>query len=175
VKDPFRAEEAVRGLPASSRIRVRHVGGALEPEMGAEASRRAASNPRYLWLGEMPEGETRRLIASSRLLVLTSKSEGGANVISEAIVSGVPVIASRIPCTEGLLGNRYPGLFPVGSTRALRALLLRAERDRDFMKILDSRCRARRWMFASARERRAWKDLISELRPRSIPRHRRNA
>jgi hypothetical protein len=34
--------------------------------------------------------------------------EGGANVISEAIVDGIPVIASRIDGSVGLLGAEYP-------------------------------------------------------------------
>jgi glycosyltransferase involved in cell wall biosynthesis len=49
-------------------------------------------------------------------LVLSSKSEGGANVISEAVMASVPVIASRIPGTVGLLGENYPGYFEFGDT-----------------------------------------------------------
>lgn len=163
VKDPFRTEEAVRGLPEGSRIRVLHVGGALEPGMAREARARVASNPRYLWLAERPGWETRRLVARSRLLVLSSRVEGGANVISEAIVSGVPVLSSRISGSEGLLGSRYAGFFPVGDTAALRSLLRRAEADAAFLRDLRSWCRARRGLFAPARERRSWKDLLAEL------------
>lgn len=163
VKDPFRAEEAVRGVPGNSRLRVRHVGGALQRGLDREARRRAAANPRYLWLGERPGVSVRRLIAGSRLLVLSSRSEGGANVVSEAVVSGVPVIASRIPCTVGLLGEGYPGFFPVGDTASLRGLLVRAEREPAFLRSLAALCRARRAQFAPARERRAWKTLLGEL------------
>ncbi len=163
VKDPFRAEEAVRDLPLDSRLRVRHVGGGLERGMEDEARRRAAANPRYVWLGARPGWETRREIARSRLLVLSSRSEGGANVISEAIVSGVPVLSSRMACAEGLLGRDYPGLFPVGDTRALRDLLLRAEAEPAFLGKLRARCSRLRPLFAPARERAAWRSLLAEL------------
>src|SRR5262249_45925619 len=95
--------------------------------------------------------------------VLTSRSEGGANVISEAIASGVPVMASRIDCTVGLLGADYPGLFPVGRTAALRALLLRAEREPPFLRDLTVRCRRLRPMLSPRSERRAWKRLLAEV------------
>jgi glycosyltransferase involved in cell wall biosynthesis len=174
VKDPFRAEIAARGLPPSSRIRVRHVGGALAPALAAQARARADANPRYLWLGERSHAETRRLIADSRALVLSSRAEGGANVVSEAIVAGVPVLASRIPGSVGLLGEGYAGFFPVGDTAALRALLLRAEGDRRFLRALAAWCRRRRRLFRPREERRAWERLLAELgsglpRPRGTP------
>ncbi len=165
IKDPFRAEEAVRDLPATSRVRVRHVGSGLERGMEAEARRRAAANRRYVWLGERPGWEARREIARSRLLVLSSRFEGGANVVSEAVVSGVPVLSSRISCAEGLLGRDYPGLFPPGDTAALRELLLRVEADRAFLRRLEAVCRGRRPLFTPARERRSWKALLAELAP----------
>jgi len=164
VKDPFRTEEAVRGLPVTSRLRVRHVGRGLERGLERDARQRAGKNPRYVWLGERAGWETRREIARSRLLVLTSRFEGGANVVSEAVVSGVPVLSSRIACVEGLLGRDYPGFFSVGDTAALRALLERAESEPSYLEELRSRCRARRPLFTPARERRAWKELLAELR-----------
>jgi putative glycosyltransferase (TIGR04348 family) len=163
VKDPFRTEEAVRNLPGSSRIRVRHVGGELEPGMAREARARAAANRRYSWLHERPAWQARRLIAASRVLVLSSRLEGGANVISEAVVAGVPVLASRIAGTVGLLGRDYPGYFPVGDAAALRGLLLRSEQDGRFLSDLRSRCLRLRRLFAPSRERAAWRRLLAEL------------
>lgn len=164
VKDPFRAEEAVRSVPPRSRLRVVHVGGVLERGLDREARQRAGANPRYVWLGERPGWETRQRIARSRLLVLSSRSEGGANVVSEAVAAGVPVLATRIPCAVGLLDEGYPGLFPVGDTTRLRALLLRAEQEPAFLRRLAAWCGSRRPLFTPARERRAWKELLAELR-----------
>jgi len=135
-KDPLRAAEAARSLPPSSRIRVVQVGGALSDVWARRAEREMATNPRFSWLGERPRAEARRILARSRLMVLPSRMEGGANVIGEAVVDGVPIVASRIEGTTGLLGTRFPGLFDVGDTVRLRELMLRAETDPRFIRTL---------------------------------------
>jgi putative glycosyltransferase (TIGR04348 family) len=173
VKDPFRTAEAVRRLPAASRIRILHVGGALTASMRRRARQLEASDPRYRWLGEVPRWKALRILSRSRLLVLSSRMEGGANVIGEAITHSVPILASRIAGSVGLLGDRYPGYFPVGDTRALAALLHRAETDRDFLSSLQRACRRLKPLFAPARERKAWADLLAGLpAPRSTVKKR---
>lgn len=163
VKDPFRTALAARLLPPSSHLLVLHVGAALTPEMANQARTEAAVNPRYRWLGDLPRGKALRLLARSRLLVLTSKMEGGANAISEAIAAGVPVLASDIPGTVGLLGTGYPGYFPVGATRGLADLLHLAETDAGFYKNLKSWCQRLRPLFRPARERQSWRRLLQEM------------
>jgi putative glycosyltransferase (TIGR04348 family) len=163
LKDPFRAAMAARSLPAASRIRVVHAGAAMSDQMARLARAEEERNFRYRWLGEIPRWKTRRLIASSHLLVLSSKMEGGANVISEAVVDGTPVLASRIPGSIGLLGADYPGLYPLGDTQALRNLLLRAEQEPMFYRELVSRCAKLSALFRPARERSAWRSLLNEL------------
>lgn len=163
VKDPFRTAMAVRDLPATSRIRILHVGTALDPTMESAARREMQRNPRYLWLGEKPHGQTRKLLARCQVMVLSSRSEGGANVVSEAAVALVPILASRIPGSVGLLGEQYPGYFPVGDTSALRELLLRVEADPKFRSGLKKKLVGLRSLFDPAAERRAWKKLLSEL------------
>ena len=69
--------------------------------------------------------------------MLSSIMEGGANVISETVIAGVPVIASKIDGNVGLLGEDYPGYYPVKDTDALRALLQRAETDQGFLQQLN--------------------------------------
>jgi len=164
VKDPLRAALAARLLPVDSRIRIRHAGAALEPGMATGARAEMRRNPRYRWLGSASHAAARHLIAGSRLLVLSSQLEGGANVISEAVVDGVPVLASRIPGSVGLLGRVYPGYFAVGDTRALARLLRRAETDARFYATLRAACARRARLFHPARERAAWKKLLGELR-----------
>ena len=132
VKDPFRTAQAARLLPADSRIRVLHLGGALSEDMAEQARAEAADNPRYRWFGEQPRGKAQRILSRCRLLSLTSQLEGGANVISEALAVGVPVVSSRIAGSIGLLGADYPGYFPFADTRALADLLHRAETDTEF-------------------------------------------
>ena len=163
VKDPLRAARAARMLPASSRIRIVHLGAALSPEMEREALAEQADNPRYRWLGERPRWRALRILAGSRLLVLSSRTEGGANALSEAIASGVPVLASRIPGSMGILGAEYPGYFPVEDTGALAELLRRAETDAAFYRALAEGCERVRPLVDPARERLAWDELLREL------------
>ena len=120
VKDPFRTAEAVRLLPPESRVRVLHAGSALQPDMEKRALDEQASNPRYRWLGPLQPDEALRVLARSRLMVITSLTEGGANVIGEALVHGVPVISSRIAGSVGLLGADYPAYFPRERYRGTR-------------------------------------------------------
>jgi len=165
VKDPFRTAEAVRLLPDDSRAHVLHVGSALEPGMEQRARREESGNPRYRWLGQLPRDEALRVLARSRLLVLSSLVEGGANVIGEAAVHGVPVIASRIPGSVGLLGADYPGYFPTGDTEALAKLIRRAETDTAFHDDLRMRCESLAAVFEPEEECSAWRSLLAELFP----------
>lgn len=163
VKDPFRAAMAARNLPPASRIRIQHAGKAMDKQMAGQAAVEQKANARYLWLGELPRWRVRRLLGQSRLMVLSSRMEGGANVISEAAVAGLPVLASRIPGSVGLLGKAYPGFFPVGDTDALAELLWRAESEEIFLSSLQKHMRRIAPQFQPAREREAWKSLLDEL------------
>lgn len=163
VKDPFRTGRAARLLPATSRIQIIHVGAALSSSMKKKARAEAVANPRYRWLGERPRWQALRLLARSRLLVLTSKSEGGANVISEALAASVPILSSEIPGAIGILGRKYPGYFPTGDTLALAELLERAEQDREFYRSLLASCDRVRPLIRPARERESWASLMKKL------------
>jgi putative glycosyltransferase (TIGR04348 family) len=163
VKDPFRAAFALRRLPAASTIRVLHAGKALSADMANRARALMRRDPRYLWLGEIPRWQARRLLARSRLLILSSRMEGGANVISEAVVDGVPVLASHIPGSVGLLGPRYPGYFPVADTDSLARLLNRAETDKPFYSRLVQSIHQLKPLFDPARERNDWEKLLREI------------
>ena len=95
-----------------------HLGAALDPKLEAEA-RAGCARPRYRWLGSVPHARALRWLASSHAMVISSRMEGGANVVCEALRIGVPVLASRISGNVGLLGRGYPGYFPAGGrTRA---------------------------------------------------------
>ncbi len=163
VKDPFRAAMAVRRIPLSSNIRIVHVGAAMSEAMKTRAMAEMKNNLRYRWLGEKSPSQTRRILMQSDLCVLSSRMEGGANVLSEAIMASVPVLASRIAGSIGILGEDYPGYFPVGDTRELKRLLLRAESDPAFLNLLRARGAAQADLFAPARERNAWAHLLGAL------------
>jgi putative glycosyltransferase (TIGR04348 family) len=167
VKDPFRAAEAAHLLPASSRIRIVHLGAAETPAWAAAAKAQMSANPRYVWRGDRPRADVRRLLGRARAMVLSSVSEGGANVISEAVAAGVPVLATRIDGSVGLLGRNYLGYFPVGDTEALARLLHRIETDAAFLKRLARAIARRATLFRPAREKAEWKRLIEEIKPKS--------
>jgi putative glycosyltransferase (TIGR04348 family) len=163
VKDPFRTALAARLLPPTSRLRVLHLGAALEEEMADRARSEARINPRYRWLGELPRRKALRVLSRCRLLSLTSEQEGGANVVSEALASSVPVVSSRIDGSVGLLGEDYPGYFPIGDTEALAGLLQRAETDAGFYRELKEWCERLRPLVDPACERQSWEDLLGDL------------
>jgi glycosyltransferase involved in cell wall biosynthesis len=164
VKDPFRAAMAARKLPAASRIRVLQIGGAMTSEMEARANKEMRINSRYRWLGEQSPSRVRRILERSQLFVLSSKMEGGANALGEAIVAGMPVLASRIGGSVGILGEEYPGYFEPGDTRRLARLMLKAETDPWFLAALKNKCEALAPLFDPARERAALKSVLAELR-----------
>ena len=154
-KDPFRAAAALAYFPAKSRIRITHVGGAMAPAMAREAQAWMKREPRYRWLGEVPHGKALRLLARSRLMVISSRMEGGANVVSEALANNVPVIASRICGNIGLLGRDYAGYYRLEDERAMARLLSRAETDSAYYRKLVAQCRARKPLVTHASERSA--------------------
>ena len=163
VKDPLLAAEAVRDVPADSRLHVVQVGGALEAEYAERARREQAANPRYEWRGELPRGDAVRALAGCRLLAMTSRAEGGPSAVSEAVACGVPVVSTPTSGVAGLLGEGYPGYFPFGDAAALRELLLRCERDPAFLAELRTACDRVRPLIDPATERAAWAGLLAEL------------
>jgi glycosyltransferase involved in cell wall biosynthesis len=119
-------------------------------------------NPRYQWLGEQPRWRVRQVLERCALCVLSSKLEGGANVVSEAIVAGAPLLASRIAGSVGLLGESYPAYFQVGDTEGLARLLERAETDGAFLRQLSSHCQKLVPLFDPRRESSTWSRLLVE-------------
>ena len=162
-KDSLRAAYAVRGLPAGSRIRVIHLGQAHNEEWAEAARAEMARNPRYVWKGEVAGWAVRREFVKTRLMVLSSIMEGGANVISEAAVAGVPVVASRIHGSLGLLGRDYAGYYPAKDTAALRAMLLRAEQEPAFLKTLEKGVRMKAKLFTPEREQAGWEKVLKNI------------
>jgi glycosyltransferase involved in cell wall biosynthesis len=137
----------------------------MTPAFAVRARAEMRRNPRYRWLGGLSRRQVLALLSRSRLLILTSRSEGGANAVCEALAVGVPVVSSDIDGSRGLLGADYPGYFPVGDTAALRALLVRAERDPAFYDRLRRACARCAPLVAPARERAAIAALLDGILP----------
>jgi len=163
VKDPFRAARALSHLDQD--LEVVQVGEALEPGYAGKARAHMRRDARYRWLGGRTHPQTLGWIARSHLLVVSSVMEGGANVISEAMRIGTPVLGSRMSGNLGMLGRAYPGYFPLYDERALARLIEKCMGEKGFQTRLKRAMAARRARFSPAAERKALRRVIEELRP----------
>lgn len=164
-KDPRTFMQAAGLLP----YQFVHIGAALDPALETAARRNALDHPNYQWLGGLPRDEARDRLARSHAMVIASRMEGGANVIIEAVTSGVPVLASDIDGNRGMLGDDYAGYFPVGDATALAALIARSVQDKGFYARLQAQCAARAALFTPAAERAALRELVDNLLPARLP------
>lgn len=162
-KDPFCVVKALELLPATSNVRVIHLGKAMSEEMGKQAVAFSAEIKRYEWLDERSHKETLNQLSRCHLMVISSLMEGGAHVVSESIALGVPVIASDIPGNRGLLGDDYPGYFPVGNATELAKLLVDAETKPNFYQSLERHIRARQNYVAPEFEMKSIGKLVNSL------------
>jgi len=161
-KDPMTAVRAMAALPDPG-LRLVHAGAVPGDALGDAFRAAARADARIELRGPLPHAAARQLIRRSRALLLPSLMEGGANVAIEAITSGVPVLASRIGGSVGLLGDDYQGFFPVGDAAALAGLIRRCKESPDFLVYLRRRCAARAPLFEPARERDAVRALAHKL------------
>jgi len=153
-KDPMRTLAALAHIP-DQQIEVVHLGAPLEESLEKEAREGMARDPRYRWLGSVPHARALRWLASSHAMVISSRMEGGANVVCEALRIGVPVLASRISGNVGLLGSDYAGYFPLENAAALARLIRKAASDASFYRTLKSQVAKLRPSVAPASEARA--------------------
>lgn len=163
VKQPLLPGRALALLDADAGIFVELAGELLEPELELPMRQLSAAEPRFVWLGALAKADAQGLLDRAQVLVVASRMEGGANVISEAAVRSLPILCSDIPGNVGLLGADHPGLFPVGDAQALAALYQRLLDEPGFLSELQARSEAIAPLFDPAREQAAWADLLAEL------------
>jgi len=170
VKSPQTLFEAARLLRGRSDIRIDHIGEAGDAALGEQARATARDCPQYRWLGALPHGQTRQRIQRAHLLVHTSALEGGAHVVMEAVRSGTPVLASRVPGNVGMLGADYAGYFPHADAAALARLLdqcrggqLAKDPAQALLARLATQCALRAPLFDATAERSALIQLLQEL------------
>ncbi|WP_342119645.1 selenoneine biosynthesis selenosugar synthase SenB [Pseudoduganella sp. OTU4001] len=162
-KDP-RTFMAAASLVHAASARLLHIGGALDQALGDAANATAAAAPnRYQWLGALPHAETRQRLKHAHAMAICSRMEGGANVIIEAVTSGVPVLTSDISGNRGMLGDGYLGYFPPGDAAALAALIDRSIRDPAWYAVLRQQCAERARLFTPEAEQAALLDLVDNL------------
>jgi putative glycosyltransferase (TIGR04348 family) len=162
-KDPRTYFEAARLLAGRDDIRLDHIGAPLDEALGREASALMATHPHYRWLGAQPHAVTLARIQRAHLLVHPSAMEGGAHVVMEAVRSGTPVLASRVPGNVGMLGRDYGGYFEPGDAAGLAALLQRARAEPAMLQALRAQCDQRAALFDPAREQATLRRTLSCL------------
>lgn len=166
-KSPQTLFDVARLLKGNTGILIDHIGDALDPDLGAQARACMRECPQYRWLGGMAHKDTLHAIAQAHVLVHTSRMEGGAHVILEAVCSGTPVLASRIPGNVGMLGTDYAGYFALGDAPGLGDLLLRCRAQREhpsglYIQLM-TQCALRAPLFFPTTEQAAVRALVNDL------------
>lgn len=113
-----RAAAALAALPEATLVLVGE---------GPEQRAIAAALPRTRFLGALPPDGVAAAMQAADALVLPSEREGWPNVVTEALASGLPVVATRVGGIPQILGEQPPpwlgALVPAGDDAALAAAL----------------------------------------------------
>lgn len=163
IKAPLLPFQALAHVPKQLALEVTLAGKVLEPELGHAALHWQQREARAKFVGELSRQAARRMLASSHLLVVPSHAEGGANVVSEALAAGTPVLATAVPGNIGLLGADWPGLFPPNDAAALGALFSALASDSTHYQELVARTRVLQNLVDPRHELAAWNALLQDL------------
>ncbi len=139
------------------------LGAALEKSDEAIAMQHQEKDARYQWLSDLGRAEALEYMMGSVATLNTSLLEGGANSVVEAIVLGVPVLASNIDGNRGLLGEDYAGLYPLEDDEALSVLIEKIIYDEAFRDSLKAQLEERSSLFTAQRELSSWIKVVNEF------------
>lgn len=166
-KSPETYFAAARALAQRSDIVFDHIGAPLDAELGKQAHQLAEEVPTYRYLGEQTHAATRARIVRAHVLVHPSRMEGGAHVVMEAVMSGTPVLASRIDGNVGMLGVDYAGYFDCGDANQLAKALIecREGQNQPSSKLaqLARQCSLREKLFEPLAEQAALLSIFAEI------------
>lgn len=108
VKDPMLALDLFEGLQARGvRIRLRILGPVLDETYGARVLSRI-NTLEDVTVGEVDREEMARVYNEAHVVWNTSRHEGGANALLEALAHGCQVYARDVPGNRDLLANQWP-------------------------------------------------------------------
>lgn len=121
--------KAVASLDVALPVSVSIVGSGPELRRLQAVVQKTGLTHRVSFQSTRPMDEVRRFIASADLLVLPSDHDGWGAVVSEALLAGVPAIASdACGSATAIRASGVGGVFRAGSVDALRAALERSVR-----------------------------------------------
>ena len=120
---------ALSGLPEASLVIVGD--GPSRDDLVAVAASCAVED-RVRFLGEVPTGEVAACLAAADLFVLNSTYEGLPHVVLEAMLAGVPVVATAVGGTPEVVTHEETGLLvPASDDQALASAMRRLLADPD--------------------------------------------
>jgi glycosyltransferase involved in cell wall biosynthesis len=160
-KDPFAAVRALHHFLPNATINVRHCGGEIEAGFRQQALAWQTVESRYVYLGELSRAAANEELRRCNVLINASLQEGGPAIVTEAIVAGVPVLASDIPAHRALLGADYPALFRREDEQQLAELLRKATDDPSWLTLLKSWLKTRAAFFSPAHEAQQFIEFIT--------------
>ncbi len=163
VKDPLVLPKALDLLPPESRVYVLHAGATIDEEIGEPFHAAARRSERFESRGALPRPDVLQQLSRARGLINTSLVEGASGAITDALASGVPIIASDAEANVDLLGPDWPLLFPCGDAQALADRCRSLESDRDLGPELQRRLRTLGPKISSEAELDGWRRLFREL------------
>jgi putative glycosyltransferase (TIGR04348 family) len=131
-------------------------------------SKAADSDQRIELKGALDHQDSLAQLSRCRLMVISSRMEGGANVIIEAVNSQVPVLASHISGNVGMLGEDYRGYFTLGNAQELANLIQRCKDDLSFANTLKIHGQHRASRFLPQTEKDAVLKLTESLIQKSL-------
>lgn len=167
-KAPFLPVQAVHDYLSGLSLHLRHCGGEITAGMNDAAQQWMRRETRYRYYGELPRKQALNQLQYADALINPSQIEGGPAVVTEAIVAGVPVIASDIPAHRSLLGEDYLGFFPVGDAEALAARIESFVLKSHYRDALRQQIIAREPLFQVEHERACLQQLLRDVMNRSF-------
>lgn len=162
-KDPLTFMLAAQRLGLRPDIRFEQIGEALDDMQRVATQACVQTQPHYRWLGNLSHPMVRQRIRRAQVLVNSSRMEGGAQVIAEAVQSGTAVLASRVDGNVGMLGDDYAGYFELGDDVALCRLIEQCRDEPGFLARLREQGRERSALFEPAEEERRVLHLVRSL------------
>lgn len=118
-----------------------------------------------LFLGHVAdEGEYRAVFRGARALVLPSEYEAFGLVLLEAMVAGIPLVATTVGGVPEVVDHGRAGRLvrygdPEGLAAALRAVTEDAAGTRDRVRVAADRVKAYDWSVATARHRALYREI----------------
>lgn len=143
---------------------------AARPYWTEQRQRRLQAHPRsFSWLDHVSHEHVATALASADLYCSASLGEGASNGLTQAMVDGVPIVATDIGAFPELAGGaRHVAVVPAGNGEAYADALcrmLRAEAAGGLVPTYETLEEWRR-LLAPARERHEWEEVLAEVLPK---------